>query len=326
MSTYNERILKAIRYDYPDEIPIHIAVMPAVWFKYGAELEKLAKDYPDFIPHVPDYTNPSTIMGKTYHQGTHTDEWGCIWSNIEEGLEAIVTGHPLPTRESVRALQIPPNRDGRLPHGFMYLRLMDLRGFEEMMIDFAEECEELQILIDKVTEYNCLQVEAVLPRHEKGSVVRLGDDLGMQYTLAIGPEKWRKYLKPAFTKIYAPFKAKGCYVYMHTDGFVLDIINDLVECGVDMLNAQSGGNGTENLARICKGRVPLDFDVDRQLLPVATPSQIESHIRECVEAFYMPAGGLAMVAGINQDVPLENMAALFDAMRKYKHGINTTIR
>ena len=42
----------------------------------------------------------------------------------------------------------PAVNDG-LPHGFMYLRLADLRGFEELMIDFAEEPPELQMLIDK---------------------------------------------------------------------------------------------------------------------------------------------------------------------------------
>jgi len=32
-----------------------------------------------------------------------------------------------------------------MPHGFMYLRLSDLRGFEEMMVDFGEEPPELQM-------------------------------------------------------------------------------------------------------------------------------------------------------------------------------------
>ena len=318
MDLYNKRLLQAITYDYPDEIPVLCAVMPAVWMKYGSELAALAKEYPDFISTIPDLDNLDSIKPDTYRYGTHIDEWGCVWSNVEDGLESIVTGHPLPTRESVRNLKIPENRDGRLPHGFMYLRLLDLRGFEEIMIDFAEECEELQILIDKVTEYNCRQVEVILPNYGKGDIVRFGDDLGMQNGLAIGAEKWRKYLKPAFTKIYSPAKAKGCYVFMHTDGYILDIIDDIMDCGVDMLNPQSGGNGIENLARICKRRIPIDLDVDRQLLPVATASQIEEHIRESVETLYLPEGGLALTVGIYPDVPLNNMAALFDALRKYR--------
>jgi hypothetical protein len=74
----------------------------------------------------------------TYHVGTHIDEWNCVWSNIREGQESIVTGHLVKTREDIINLKIPDNRTGRMPHGFMYLRLLDLRSFEEAMIDFAE--------------------------------------------------------------------------------------------------------------------------------------------------------------------------------------------
>ena len=318
MDTYQKRLIQAATFQHPDEIPIGCWVIYAAWAKYGQALVDLAKEYPEFISYVPDLDNLDSALPTTYRIGDHVDEWGCVWSNVAEGMEAIVTGHPVPTREDIHKLVIPPNRDGRLPHGFMYLRLLDLRGFEEAMMDFAEECEELQLLIDKVVEYNCLQANVVLPRYNKGDMVNFGDDLGMQHSLAIGAEKWRKYLKPAFAKIYAPFKAKGCHVYMHTDGHILDILPDLVDCGVTIVNPQFRANGIENLARICRGKIPIDLDLDRQLFPFATPSQIHDHVRECVETMYLPEGGLGLKLEIGVDVPLENMAALFDACRKYR--------
>jgi len=319
MSNYQKRFMQAITYQSPDEIPVSCWILPAAWRKHGPALTALAKEYPDIITQqIPDLDRLDEITPKTYRLGTHIDEWGCVWSNVEEGMEAIVTGHPLPHRENILTLTIPPNRDGNLPHGFMYLRLLDLRGFEEAMIDFAEECDELQILIDKVTEYNCIQVEVILPGFKKGSIAYFGDDLGMQHSLAIGAEKWRKYLKPAFTKIYAPLKAKGCYIYMHTDGHITEIIPDLVDCGVDVVNPQYRANGIENLARVCKGKIPIDLDLDRQLYPFATPSQLDDHVRECVETMYLPEGGLALKVEINYDFPPENIAALFDAVRKYR--------
>ena len=313
---YNERLMKAITYDYPDEIPVSCGLLPAAWMHYGQDLVDLVKEYPDIIPNLPDLNNLQ--YPDTYHIGEHVDEWGCVWSNIEEGMESIVTAHPVPNREDILSLEIPKNRDGRLPHGFMYLRLLDLRGFEEAMIDFAEECDELKILIDKVVEYNCHQVNAILPKFNKCDLVNFGDDLGMQKGLAIGAEKWRKYMKPAFTKIYAPLKEKGCYIYMHTDGWIVDIMPDLVDCGVDMINPQIRANGLENLARVCKGKIPINLDLDRQLFPVATPSQINDHIRECVETLYLPEGGLGLVAELNYEIPLENIAAVFEALRKYR--------
>ena len=313
---YLERLKKAMTYDSPDEIPVSCGILPAAWMHYKEDLVNLVKDYPDIVPNIPDLDN--IPIPPTYYYGNHTDEWGCVWSNIDEGMESIVTYNPLPKREDIRTLEIPQNLNGHIPHGFMYLRLLDLRGFEEAMIDFAEECEELQILIDKVTEHNVRQMEVLLSGRNKGDILWMGDDLGMQSGIPIGEEKWRKYLKPAFTKIFAPAKAKGCIVYMHTDGYILEIMQDIMDCGADIINPQSRANGIENLARVCRGKIPIDLDLDRQLFPVASPSQLDDHIRECVESLYLPEGGLGLKAELNYEIPLENMAAIFDALRKYR--------
>jgi uroporphyrinogen-III decarboxylase len=191
-----------------------------------------------------------------------------------------------------------------------------LRGFEEAMVDFAEECDELQILIDKVLEYNCIQIEAAL--QNVGEIMYFGDDLGMQRGLAIGPEKWRKYLKPCFKKMYSMVRKTGRYIHMHTDGMIYEIMPDLAECGVNMINPQFRANGLDNLVRVCRGKIPINLDLDRQMFPFATPSEIDSHVRECVEALYLPQGGLALYIELNYDIPLENASALLDAARKYK--------
>lgn len=308
--------MKAIKYGYPEKIPVMCGVMPAAWMKYGEELVRIAKEYPDLLPHIPNLDRIHEEIPASYHLGSYTDEWGCVWENMEEGMESIVTGHPVPEREDILKLQIPPNRDGRIPHGFMYLRLLDLRGFEEAMIDFAEECDELQILIDKVLAYNCLQIEALLPT--AGQVMFFGDDLGMQKGLAIGPEKWRRYMKPCYKKMYDLVHKAGKNVYMHTDGMIYEIIPDLQECGVDMVNPQFRANGLDNLVRVCKGKVPICLDLDRQMFPFATPSRLDDHVRECVETLYLPEGGLALNCELNYEIPLQNIVAILEAIRKYR--------
>ena len=305
---------KAMTFDYPEGIPVSVGILPSAGLRYEKELRELAKKYPHFFEWLTDDYDFRAHIPQTYRVGTHVDEWGCVWSNAEEGMEAIVTGHPLPNREDILALEIPQNRDGRLPHGFMYLRLLDLRGFEEAMMDFAEECDELQILIDKVTEYNCRQVEAVV--NQRGNVMAFGDDLGMQKGLAIGPEKWRKYMKPSFKKIYDIVHRENKFVYMHTDGMIYEIIPDLFEAGVNMVNPQIRANGLQNLVDVCKGRYAMNLDLDRQLFPFASPAECREHVRECVEALYLPQGGLGLMLEIGHDVPPENMDALLGAVSR----------
>jgi uroporphyrinogen decarboxylase len=302
-------------------IPVSVGILPAAWMKYREALDDLVARHPALFGEHGEPRDYDAIHTETYIAGDHVDVWGCVWSNLKTGMEAIVTGHPVPTREDVHRLEIP-ERDAGFPHGFMYLRLQDLRGFEELMIDFAEEPHELQVLIDKVLAYNLRQGDRLLAllreRGETGTIVSFGDDLGMQQRLPIHPKKWRRYLKPCFAAIYQPFRDAGYYVYMHTDGHIIEIIPDLVDCGVNVVNPQVGANGLGPLADTCKGRVCIDLDLDRQLFPFATPQQIEDHVREAVEVLGAPEGGLWLKAEIGEDVPLENIAAIFAALETYR--------
>jgi hypothetical protein len=308
--------VKAMTYQSPESIPVWVSPMPSLWNRRPEAMRELSLRYPQFFDRpgeLLDYTGWTT-----YHTGEHTDEWGCLWSNIKEGQESIVTGHPVKTREDIRALKIPGDRTGRTPHGLMYLRLLDLRGFEEAMLDFAEEPPELDILIGKVLEYNLIQVDIAAAKNP-APVQVLGDDLGMQHGIAIGREKWIKYLKPCFAAIYERARRAGKLVFMHSDGCVYEILPDLREAGADMVEVQFRANGLENLVRVCKGKIPINLDLDRQYLPFASPEGIEDHIRRCVEALYLPQGGLGIMLSLGDDVPLAVIEAALGALEKYRH-------
>ena len=314
---------KAVLRQSPRAVPAAVSVLPAAWMKHREALEAIVRRYPHLFPGDGgagrDY---DAVWSPTYVEGRHVDAWECEWSNVKTGMDGLVTGHPLPRREDVRAFEPPEALLGGFPHGFMYLRLADLRGFENLMIDFAEEPPELQILIDKVLAFNLREAENVrrgLRENEsKDDLVVFGDDLGHQTSLPMSPAMWRKYLKPCFTRIFAPFRTDGRLVYLHSDGCIHPIIPDLVECGVDVLNPQIGANGLDNLVRTCRGRVCVDLDLDRQMFPFASPGEIDAHVREAVEALGSPEGGLWLKAEIGDDVPLENIEAVCVALDRHR--------
>ena len=311
-----ELLIKAATYQYPEEIPVSIGMLPAVFIKYGDSIKELMSNYPDFFGEWWKNYDPYENMPGSYRKGQFTDPWGCVWSNEEDGMESIVTVNPVKTREDVHTMK-EPEGDVGLPHGFMYLRLLDLRGFEEAMVDFFEEPPELQMLIDKVFNYNLRQVKRML-EHNKSPMVYFGDDLGMQKGLAMGPERWRKYMKPCFKALYKLCKDDNRLIYMHTDGCIYEIMPDLQECGVDMINPQYRANGLDNLVRVCKGKIPICLDFDRQLFPFGTPDDMHRHVEDCVTSLYLPEGGLALNLEIGPDNPLENIKALFDAVNEFR--------
>lgn len=315
--------LKAMTFSHPQYIPVTVNEVPAVWMHYREEYAALKRRHPLIFgeqPYIPeDFDNISYYR---YRRGEYVDNWGCGWSNVRDGFDAIVTGHPLPQREMIRSFHAPETLEGSLPHGFMFLRLTDLRGYEEAMIDFAEEPEELQMLIDIVLEHNMREIDVMVQTCEE--IMYFGDDLGMQTSLPTGPVKWRKYLKPCYMRMYKYVRQAGKYVYMHTDGHIFEIIPDLVECGVNVINPQIRANGLDNLARVCKGQVCVDIDLDRQLFPFCTPQDVDEHIHEVVATLGSPEGGLWLQAEIGPDYPLENIEAICVAMEKYRGYFSET--
>lgn len=313
--------LRSIRRQGPQHIPVSIWLLPATWKRHGAALEELAARHPVlFPPERREFRQMSEASG-SYREGTHVDEWGCVWSNLHEGMAAIVTGHPIPRREDVRTFKPPAEITGNMPHGFMFLRLFDLRGFEEMMVDFAEEPPELQMLIDMVLQHNLKSLEVRLKTH-RDPTMYFGDDNGMQTSLPISPAAWRKYIKPCYKQVFNRCKQAGIYVYFHTDGCIHEVIPDMIECGADVINPQFRANGLDNLVRTCKGKVCVDLDLDRQMLPFGTPDDIYRHVRQCVEALGDPAGGLWLLAECGPDVPLANIEAVCCALEEYRDWFN----
>jgi len=92
----------------------------------------------------------------------------------------------------------------------------------------------------------------------------------------------------------------------------------LQECGVDIINPQYRANGLDNLERVCKGKIPINLDLDRQLFPFGTPNDMRKHVEECVKRMYLPEGGLGLSIEIGPDDPLENIEALCEAVNEYR--------
>lgn len=345
--------LKAMYFDFPEWTPCNVGLMPATWIKYREELEQVVLSHPRIFP---GYTRGSTDFDFVHHSnplynaGQHTDCWGTTWNNIEPGLDSYPIGFPLDDWANLADYRAPdPLKDdafgprnwaqvreelsrakaagnlafgGGLPHGFMYMTLCYLRGFENLMIDIATDDPRLQTLIQMVEGYDSSVIEKYI---ELGAeMMRFGEDLGLQNSLPTSPSAWRKYIKPSYDRIFKPCRQRDIPIRLHTDGHVLEIIPDLIDVGVRLLNPQFRANGLEGLKAVAKGKVALHQDLDRQLFPFATPSDIEEHIGQVFEELYLPEGGLMLYAECEPDVPLENIDAICRALEAVCNPPNRT--
>ncbi len=266
------------------------------------------------------------------------DEWGCQWTFEIDGLSGIVTTHPLADLENLDSYQSPDPDDhtdwaeaeknvreakekgevarGYTDHGFIFLRLTYLRGFENFMVDVMERSPEAMELVRRVEGY---WFEIARRWVELGvDEISFGDDLGLQHALPISPQAWREVLGPSFRRIFSYCRENGVYVSLHSDGYVVDIIPDLIDCGVTTLNLQELVNGVDTLAELVKSRVHLHMDVDRQAVTVfGTPEDVDAHILRCIRTLGSPTGGLSTVWGVYPGTPLPNIEAGVKALARY---------
>jgi uroporphyrinogen decarboxylase len=308
-----------------------VGITHTVWLEHGEKLDWMEA----FSDHV------SVGIGRTPgHQpgAKFTDIWNCDWVYPLHSLDGIVVHHPL---WDLRALDeyTPPDPDaftdwkaaeasirkahdegksytGHTDHGGIFLRLTYLRGYNEFMMDVAERSPELERVVSIVEDF---WMEVARRWVELGvDQISFGDDLGLQDRLPISPVSWRQVIKPSYKRIMSYCRKHGVFVHMHTDGYIVDIIEDLIDCGVTSLNPQELVNGLGNLRDLAKGRVYLDLDIDRQhVTPSGTPEEIDAHILNCVKTLGSKNGGLRFTWGVYPPTPYENIEACVKAMDKY---------
>jgi uroporphyrinogen decarboxylase len=150
-------------------------------------------------------------------------------------------------------------------------------------------------------------------------MISIGEDLGTQKASIISPAMFRKYCRPVYEKLLAPYRDRGMHIMQHSDGYIMDLIDDLMIAGVTIINPQDLCNGIENLRREFKGKVCIRLDVDRQTtVPYGTPAEIRELVAEEVRTLGAPEGGLELVAGIYPPTPPENVDALASAFEEFQ--------
>ena len=342
----SDNLLRAVRFERPDHIPMHFHINAACWHHYppGA-LAELMQTHPLLFggrpaaqdPNALDYA-PEARAGQPY-----TDSWGCVWETTDDGITGTVTGHPLADWDALehfdppdpaaqnglgpidwdaiaarfrRAEQAGGIRRGGLIHGHTFLLLTYLRGYENLLFDMADADPRLPRLIEMVEAFNL----AIVRRYLDLGAGWLGypEDLGMQVGPMLSPGHFRRYIKPVYQRYMAPARERGCIVHMHSDGDVRLLVDDLIDGGVEIMNLQDLVNGIDWIRDRLAGKVCIELDVDRQSITrFGTPADIDALIREEVEKLGSPAGGLMMIFGLYPGTPLENVAALMDAMERY---------
>ncbi len=350
-----ERVIKAIEFRSPDRIPIYQQYLPRALLIYGRDLLDVLSKYPhDFgsrldLVFSEDETDVDKLIKEKLgnRQELYTDDWGSIWRENVSALQGQVIEPVLSNWKELDVLHFPPipfedeeafgneglrvsqkkergyvigaydQRYSNFSGGFtLFQRLFWLRGMENLLIDIAKDRKELYILADRIVDYLSKAIKRVLQLRVDG--IFFADDWGDQENLLINPDFWRKFFKPRYKKLFDIVHQHDAHVFFHSDGYIMQIIPDLIGLGVDVLNPQFSCMDLEELSSVTKEKICILTDVDRQqILPFSSPEEVKHYVKKVIELFGARKGGLIGRGEIGPDVPLANTKAMFNAFVEY---------
>jgi uroporphyrinogen decarboxylase len=199
----------------------------------------------------------------------------------------------------------------------LFERSWNLRGFENILMDSICEPDFFEEVLDRLMNLYLAFVDYTADLPIDG--ILFGDDWGDQRGVIIGPERWRKFIKPRWAKIYEAVHAKGKYVMTHSCGSVADIIPDLIDIGLDVLESvqpEAAGMNPYGLKKKFGGDLTFWGCLGSQsTIPFGTPEEVSREVRRLCEE--MGKGGgyiLSPAKPLREETPTENAVAIIETL------------
>jgi uroporphyrinogen decarboxylase len=332
MQSSRELVQRAIEFKGPERVPYNFDEnrTPPIVTKYGDDFIWV------FVDPASGFTSAQPGM----------DEWGIISETLDEKVFGLPKVHPLADlthldqypfpdftqsqRYHTMGQRIAMNPDkyilGMFPH-FLFQHMISLIGFEQFMIAIMEDREKINLLVERLT-LSCLSVVEYMAERGVNGMIAI-EDLGLQDRLMISPRLWREVYKSSYKRIIQSAHARGMHIFLHSCGYTLDVIEDLITIGLDVIQIDQQDNmGIDELARRYAGRICFFCPVDIQTT-LSVPENyktIEHKTRRLMEAFGSQNGGFIAKTYPQPEaihIPEENTACMCKTVRQFgKYPLN----
>lgn len=329
-----ERVIKALKREEPDRIPtFEWIINPGVIEKMTGQRNEIEFVKIMDIDGIAVGTNMKKIKVDDRH---YKDEWGIVRVSYDEYPNPV--GYPVKDEDDLKKLTVPdPDADYRfddIKHAMkevgderaVIIRLRDvfsqprdLMGFEEFMASFYTQPDVVERLMEISVEYN-----TKLAKNAKelgGEVIVVGDDIANNSGLLIRPEMYREMVLPYFKKLVQNFKKLGFYVIKHTDGNIMDVVEDLIDSGIDCLDPIDplGNMDIEYMKKTYGHRIALKGNIDCvRTLTEKTPEEVVKEVKDCIRKAAVGGGYIISSSNsIHSGINPVNYKAFLDAIKEY---------
>ena len=192
-----------------------------------------------------------------------------------------------------------------------------LRGLENFLCDMLVDTAFALELFERVAAYE----------QEKGmrlvaagvDIIGVYGDIAMQDRMLVSPRAWRELEKPILKRMIEAFKRENpeVLIFYHSDGDVGEVLPDLIDIGVEIVNPiQPECMNPADVKREYGDRLTMHGTISiQQTLPHGAVDDVRREVQERVRTCSRDGGLIICPSNMVQnDTPLENIVALYDAV------------
>jgi uroporphyrinogen decarboxylase len=188
-----------------------------------------------------------------------------------------------------------------------------LCGLQQFCYLHADHPELVADWLDARTEAAVAHAHAIV---ELGlsPVAAHGEDIACKGRTIYSPVMLRELLFPRLTRIVQAWHEHGVKIMFHSDGYLMDVLDDLLACGFDGLHPIETVAGMDlgEVRRRVGNRMFICGGIDvSQLLPFGSVAAVRA---ECDRAVQVAAPGyfIGSTTEMNAVVPLRNVRAVYE--------------
>ena len=245
-----ERIMRALKRKEVDRVPtfewfIDKKVIEAL--SPGSSYEKFCYEL-DIDAICVDCDFDSRILD----DGLIEDEWQMIKKNTKEAHAYPVDGPVRTLKDAEQYIPPDPGKPGRYDSvekavkehkgkKALILHLNDvlsipsrLMPFDNFLMKLIDDPEIIKTLIRKSVDVNLLMAKEAKARGI--NIVYTGDDYAYNSGPIISPDQFREIFYPELKRVITGYKELGLLVIKHTDGYIMPIIDMIIDAGFDCLD------------------------------------------------------------------------------------------
>lgn len=194
-----------------------------------------------------------------------------------------------------------------------------LMPFETFLIKLMEEPEIVKILIEKTIDINLEMAKEAAKRGIR--IIYTGDDYAYNSGLFMPPAKFREIFFPELKRVIKGYKELGLKVIKHTDGYIMPIMDMIIEAGFDCIDPIDpiAGMSLQKVKSEYGKKICIKGNVDcSETLSLKSVSETIEETKKCLE-IGMPGGGyiLSSSNSIHSAVKPENYQAMLETLKQY---------